>query len=433
MGQTNVLVIGAGLSGMKASLLLADAGVHVYLMEKDSLIGGQTIKFEEVYPNMECATCMVAPVQQEVLHHKNIDLLLLSELEHVEGKAGQFKVKIHKKARYVSLVNCIGCGACYDPCPVSIDNPFEEGLSKQKAISVSCAGAIPNVPAIDPYHCLHLSGKDASCTACKESCMFDAIDFTEKEEKLDLEVGTIIVATGFDLFDVRELSQYGYGKYPNVYSAMEFERLYAQNGPTEGELILRNDRDLKSIAIIHCVGRNEMGYCSAVCCMYSAKFAHFLKHKVPKAQIHEFYTDLCLPGKSHQKFYDETCHIGVNFIHNEDIRVEEQSNNLQIRYKTGNGGEQTVNADMVILSPAMVPKKDTEHLSKILGIGLDKHGFFSTRNDRLSPVTTEKEGVFVIGCAEGPKDIPDSISQSEAAAGRALSILQEMNANMIGN
>jgi len=219
--------------------MLADAGMHVYLMEKDSLIGGQTIKFEEVYPNMECATCMVAPIQQEILHHKNIDLLLLSELESVEGNAGQYKVKIRKKARYVSLVNCIGCGACYEPCPVSLDNAFEEGLSKQKAIAVSCAGAIPNVPAIDPEQCLHLNGKDTACKACQEACMFDAIDFADEDENMDLDVEAVVVATGFDLLDVRNLPQYGYGKFPNVYSAMEFERLYAQNGPTEGELTLR--------------------------------------------------------------------------------------------------------------------------------------------------------------------------------------------------
>jgi len=409
MDHKSILVIGSGVSGTKASLMLADAGVHVYLTEKDSLIGGQTIKFEEVYPNMECATCMVAPIQQEVLHHENIDLFLLSELETVEGKSGQFKVKIRKKARYVSLVNCIGCDACYEPCPVSLDNFFEEGLSKQKAIAVSCAGALPNAPTIDPQYCLHLNGKDASCTACQQACMFDAIDFTEKDENLDLDIAAIVVATGFDLFDVRELSQYGYGKYPNVYSAMEFERLYAQNGPTEGKLILRSDRDLKSIAIIHCVGRNEQGYCSAVCCMYSAKFAHFLKHKVPEAQIHE---------------------TGVNFIHNQDVRVEGQADNLEIKYKDGNGGEHAVNADMVILSPAMIPRKDAENLSQILGIGRDKHGFFSTRNDRLLSVTTEKEGVFVVGCAEGPKDIPDSIVQAEAAAGKILSFLQEATANM---
>jgi len=421
MEESNVLVVGAGVSGMKASLMLAEAGVHVDLIEKDSLIGGQTIKFEEVYPNMECATCMVSPIQQDVLQNGNIDVHLLSEIEHVAGKAGQFKIKIHKKARYVSLVNCIGCGACYEPCPVSVDNTFEEGLCQQKAIAVACAGALPNVPAIDPEHCLRLNGKDKTCKACQEACMFDAIDYTEKDETLDIEAGSILVATGFDLFDVNKLPQYGYGKFPNVYSAMEFERLYAQNGPTQGELTLRKEKDLKAIGIIHCVGRKEMGYCSAVCCMYSAKFAHFLKHKVPEAKIFEFYTDLCIPGKSHQKFYEATREKGVDFIACEDVRVDSQKDNLQILYTDGNGKESTVDADMVILSPAMIPGKDTEQLSKILGIDCDQRGFFNSQNEQLAPVATKKEGIFVIGCAEGPKDIPDSIAQAEASVGITLS------------
>ncbi|NOR11829.1 MAG: NAD(P)-binding protein [Candidatus Aminicenantes bacterium] len=420
MKKQNVLVVGAGLAGMKAALLLANAGVTVYLLEKESLIGGQTIKFEEVYPNMECATCMVSPIQQDVLQNKNIELFLLSELESVEGETGRFKVKISKKARYVSLVNCIGCDACYEPCPVNLDNEFEENLSKKKAISVPCAGALPNVPNIDPENCLRLNGKKKECKACQEACVFDAIDFTEKDETLDLEVGAILVATGFDLFDIETLPQFGYGKFPNVYSAMEFERLYAQNGPTEGELILRKDGDLKSIGIIHCVGRKEQGYCSGVCCMYSAKFAHFLKHKIHEAKIYEFYTDLCIPGKSHQSFYEETRQKGVDFIHNETIRVESQKDRLQITYRDGNGSDSVVPMDMVILSPAMIPGKGTEQLAKTLGINLDKHGFFNTQNERLSPVSTEREGIFVIGCAEGPKDIPDSVLQAEAAVGKIL-------------
>ena len=423
MEKQKVLVIGAGLAGMKASLLLANAGVDVCLVEKESFIGGQTIKFEEVYPNMECATCMVSPIQQDVLQSDKIELHMLSELEKVGGKAGDFEVKIRKKARYVNLVNCIGCGACYEPCPVELDNEFEEGLSKKKAIAVPCAGALPNVPAIDPENCLRLNGKKKDCQACKDACVFDAIDFTDKDEKLDLKVAAILVATGFDVFDESTLPQFGYGKFPNVYSAMEFERLYAQNGPTEGQLILREDRDLKSIGIIHCVGRKEKGYCSAVCCMYSAKFAHFLKHKIPDAKIYEFYTDLCIPGKSHQRFYEETCKKGVDFVHFDDIRIEGQKGGLQINYKDGNGKGNVAQTDMVILSPAMIPGKGAAQLADILGIALDEQGFFATQNEQLSPVTTEKEGIFITGCAEGPKDIPDSIAQAEAAVGKILASL----------
>lgn len=422
MKNQNVLVIGSGVAGMEASLILADAGLKVHLVEKDSLIGGQTIKFEEVYPNMECATCMLAPKQQEVLQHDNITLYLLSEVKKTEGSLGEFKVQIEKKARYVSLINCIGCGACYDPCPVSLDNEFEEGMSQKKAIYVSCPGALPNAPAIDPENCVRLNGKKKDCNACEEACGFDAIDFTEKDETINLDVGAIIVATGFDQFDVNSLPEFGYGKHPNVYTAMEFERLYAQNGPTSGKLTLREDKPIKSAGIIHCMGREEIGYCSGVCCMYSMKFAHFIKDKAPEAKIHEFHTDLCIPGKSHQKFYDGLKNK-IEFTRYEDIEVKGKNGNLEISY-TNNGKKNSIKPDMVILSPAMVPSAGTENLAKILGISQDSMGFFSTQNQNLSPIDSEKEGIFVIGCAEGPKDIPESVSQAEAAAGRVLSFLQ---------
>jgi heterodisulfide reductase subunit A len=402
-------------------LLLARAGSKVHLIEKESMIGGKTIKFEEVYPNMECATCMIAPLQQDVLQNNNIGLYLLSEVQKVEGSAGKFKATIKKRASYISAAECIGCGACYDPCPVSLDNEFEEGLSKKKAIAIPCPGALPNVPAIDPEHCLHLNGKNKECKACQEACVFGAVDFTQKDQTLNLEVGAILVATGFDEFDLKTQDQLGYGKLPNVYTAMEFERLYAQNGPTEGELILRDKGSLKSIGIIHCVGREAQGYCSGVCCMYSVKFSHFLKHKIPDAKINQFYKDLCLPGKSHQKFFEEIQSKGVGFIPYEDIKVEGQNGGMQINYKNENGKQNTFKTDMIILAPAMVPSKGTAHLAKILGVSLDKRGFFATQNEQLSPVTTEKEGIFVTGCAESPKDIPESILQAEAAAGKILS------------
>jgi heterodisulfide reductase subunit A len=422
MKNQNVLVIGSGVAGMEASLILANAGLKVHLVEKDSLIGGQTIKFEEVYPNMECATCMLAPKQQEVLQHDNITLYLLSQVKKTEGSLGEFKAQIEKKARYVSLVNCIGCGECYDPCPVSLDNEFEEGMSQKKAIYVACPGALPNAPAIDPEKCVHLNGKKKDCNACEEACGFDAVDFTEKNETINLDVGAIIVATGFDQFDVSRLPQFGYGKHPNVYTAMEFERLYAQNGPTSGELTLREDIPIKTAGIIHCIGREEKGYCSGVCCMYSMKLAHFIKDKTPDAKIYEFHTDLCIPGKSHQKFY-EGLKEEIDFTRYEDIEVKGKNGNLEISY-TNNGKKNSIKPDMVILSPAMIPSAGTENLAKILGISQDSMGFFSTQDQNLNPIDSEKEGIFVIGCAEGPKDIPESVSQAEAAAGRVLSFLQ---------
>lgn len=425
MKNPNILVIGSGVAGMEASLLLAEAGREVHLIEKDSLIGGQTIKFEEVYPNMECATCMVSPRQQEILQKDSIHLHLLSEVKEVKGSAGDFTITVKKKARYVNLVNCIGCGACYEPCPVGIPNLFEESLGEIKAVGVPCPGALPNVPFIDPEHCLRFNGKKKDCQACQDACMFDAIDYSEQDETLELKVGAILVATGFDMYDLRQLPQYGYGKISNVLSAMEFERLFAANGPTEGEIRLKDGSAPKSIGIIHCAGRAELGYCSAVCCMYSTKFGYFLKHKFHDADVRSFHSDLCVPGKSHQKFIQGALDAGIRFIRFTDIAVEGKNGKPQIRCTRDDGEKETYEADMVIVSPAMIPRKDTESLAGILGIRRDKLGFLASRSENLSPVETDKEGIFVTGCAEGPKDIPESISQAQAAAGKILALLDQ--------
>ena len=322
MNNGDVLVIGAGITGIEASLLLAGAGRKVYLIEKTSYIGGNVIKYEHVFSNMECATCMVAPKQQELLGNEAIELLTLSEVLDVKGSSGNFVVKVRKRARYVDPVNCIGCNTCFDPCPVSLKNEFEEGLGERKAIYIPCAGALPNVPAIDPENCIRFQGKD--CQACKEACMFDAINFDEKDEELELKVGAILVTTGFSAFNPNKISQYGYGKFGDVYTAFEFERMFASNGPTEGKILLRNSQSPKSVAILHCIGRKEKGYCSAVCCMYSLKFIHYLKDKLPEVKIYELYSDLCIPGKSYQKFYEEMKEKGADIIRAKEFKVIEE-------------------------------------------------------------------------------------------------------------
>ena len=425
MSNSDVLVIGAGVAGIEASLLLANAGKKVYLVEKAPLIGGNTIKYEEVFPNMECSTCMIAPKQQEVLQNENIELLTLSTIEQVKGEIGDFTVTVCKKARYVSVVDCIGCGMCFEPCPVSLKNEFEENLSEKKAIFVPCPGSLPNVPAIDPEHCLQLNGKK-TCNACAEACMFGAIDLSDKDEKMELKVGAIIVASGFDTIDPAGFPQYGYGKHPNVYTAMEMERLYASNGPTEGKITLRQgDRTPKSIAIIHCVGREQQGYCSSICCMNSLKMAHYLKDKIHDAEIYDFHSDLCIPGKYNQKFYQDVKEEGINFINSpiEKIDINGNGNGVTVGYMNGKDEKEVVSADMVILSLAMINGKDSANLSKILGIEQDKRGFFLNQS-QLGAVDTNKPGIFIAGCAEGPKDVSGSITQAEAAVGKIMAYFQ---------
>jgi heterodisulfide reductase subunit A len=418
--NTEVLVIGAGIAGIEASLLLANSGAKVHLVEKNSYFGGNVIKFEEVFPNMECATCMIAPKQQELLQNENVELLTLSQVEDVKGSVGDFTVKVRKRARYVDLENCIGCNACFEPCPVEVDNEFEEMLSKRKAIYIPCAGALPNVPSIDTDSCLRFKGQD--CQACQEACMFEAIDYSQQDEERELNVGAILVATGYRPLDVGKTNRYGYGRLNNVYSDVEVERICASNGPTQGQIVLRNGEEPRSVAIIHCVGREEKGYCSSVCCMSSLKISHFLKKKLPKVKTSQIYSDLCIPGRAYQRFYEEVKESGVDFIRATVNEVSESGKGLEIAYRTEDGKEDTLSVDMVILSPALEPETGSSRLAEMLDIPQGDGGFFREREPDLDSVNTSTAGIFVAGCAQSPKDIPDTIAQAEAAVGRILSL-----------
>ena len=252
--------------------------------------------------------------------------------------------------------------------------------------------------------------------------MFEAIDFNQKDEQLELKVGAIVAATGFDIFDSKKTPQYGYETVDDVYTALEFERLYASNGPTEGNIVLKNGDAPKSAAIIHCVGRDEKGYCSSVCCMYSLKFNHYLKSKIPEINISEFYTDLCIPGKSHQKFYEKMKETEVDMIRASEIEVAKQGKGIAVKYSNGNGKKGNLPVDMVILAPAIEPRDDASKLAKILDISLDEYGFFKEENQDVSSVITSNPGVFIAGCVQGPKNIQDSVSQASAAVGKILSL-----------
>lgn len=416
---SDILVVGAGIAGIQASLMLSKAKKNVHLIEKTSYTGGASIKYEEVFSNMECSTCMLAPIQQQLLQDKNITLHTLSTIKGVKGSQGNYIVTIEKKARYVDMVNCIGCNACFDPCPVSVRNEFEEGLNERKAIFVPCAGALPNVPMIDTEHCLRFKNK--KCTACQEACMFEAIDYNQKDETFDIKVGAIIVATGFSLFDTQKTPHYGYGTLDDVYTALEFERLYASNGPTEGTIQLKKGDSPKSAAIIHCVGRKEQGYCSSVCCLYSLKFTHYLTSKLPDIKIYNLYSDLCIPGKSHQKFYEKMKDAGTTLLRADAIKVEKKGKSMEITYTDENNKKTSITVDMVILAPALLPHPDTMGLAKTLDIAVDDHEFFKENDTTSSCVSSSKPGIYIVGCAQGPKNIQDSVTQASAAVGKILS------------
>lgn len=426
--NTDVLVIGAGVSGMEAALMLARAGRRVCLVEKNSFIGGKVTQYEEIFPTHECSSCMLQPKINDVLHHENIDVLLCSEVDDVSGFVGNFTVRIAKKATYVDGTKCVGCGACYEKCPVSMKNAYDYNLRDRKAIDLPFQGALPNVPVLDREHCMRFHGQN--CTICKQACAFDAIDYGGNDEVLERKVGGIIVATGFDLLDLSTLSSFGYGTIPEVYTSLECERILSQNGPTQGKLLMKNAEKPTSLAIIHCVGSRDKGtknYCSSVCCLYAIKFARLALKQLPSVKIYELYADWCVPGKDGQTFLNSLNRLkNLKIISAPlpmDVSIRQGKGRINLSCKDISGKRRRVRVDMVILCPAMIPAIGTERLSEILSLDRGAEGFFAEGHATLDPVSTCIEGIFIAGCAQGPKDIQGSVAQGAAAAGRLLSML----------
>jgi heterodisulfide reductase subunit A len=424
--QPDVLVVGAGMAGISAALTLAQKSRKVYLVEKSPCIGGKVARYEDVFPNLECASCILDPILDEVLHHEGVELLTLAEVKEVLGFYGNFVAKVNKKARFVDTETCLGCGACFDVCPVKVKNEYNEGLDERRAIYVPYAGALPNIAVIDKEHCLRWLGEE--CHACKDACPFGSIDYEEADEIVELKVGGIVLATGFDLFDPGRATQYGYGKIEDVYTSLEFERLVNSTGPTEGKIQLKEGRVPEKIAFVHCVGSRTSRFhehCSAVCCMYLLKFAHQIGEKLPGVSVTAFYSDLCLPGKEGQSFFNRISREpNIKFVRvNEpdSIEITQDSGQALIRYNDVLGESQVMISDMVVLAPAMEGATDAQDVSKVFDVAQDDGGFFVEEQTTVAPVSTTKEGVFIAGCAQGPKDIQSAVAQGQAAAGRILS------------
>jgi heterodisulfide reductase subunit A len=421
------LVIGAGVAGIEAALVLAQKGRQVTLVEAKPHIGGQVLQCDEIFPSMECSSCMLEPKLDEVLHDERIQVLTNAEVESVLGDYGNFIVTVKKKARYVNLETCIGCGACYPACPVEATNDFDEGLSARKAIYVSHSGALPNVPIIDRDICLHFT--EEACTACRDTCPFgddDYINFDDQDERLELTVGAIVLATGATEYDGQSLNRLGHDRFSEVYTGLEFERVMNPNGPTGGELLTQRGDPPSSVVIIHCVGRNEeeLGYCSGVCCMNSLKLARAIRHKHPTVEVTMVHRDWCLPGKEYETFYREVVKSGARFRRYGDpsqVEVVQQGDRLAVKVGSPIFEGRRIDADMVVLSTGMAPPAATAQLAAMLRIPLDDHGFFLEEHGRIAPVSTALEGVFVAGSARGPAGIQTATFGGAAAAGKVLS------------
>ena len=371
----------------------------------------------------------------DVGQHENITLLTYSEVEKVDGYLGNFVVNVRKKARYINEEHCTGCGICIEKCPFKVtDDVFEAGLGKRKLIYRPFPQAVPKYPVIDAENCVYfLRGK---CKACQIFCPTEpnSIDFEQEDELLQVEVGNIVVATGYDLFDVKRIPQYGYGRLANVFTSLEFERMVNAAGPTDGQVVLRDMvTSPKSVAIIHCVGsrdENYHEYCSKVCCMYSLKFAHLIHERLPDADVYNCYIDMRTPGKGYEEFYRRLLKEGTHFIRGKvaDVtdaaRTSEEEGRVIVQVEdTLIGKQRRIPVDMVVLSPAMEARHDSKGLTQLFKMGCDFDGFFTERHPKLDPVATMTEGIYIAGACQGPKDVPDSVSQGAAAAARVAGLI----------
>ena len=434
----DVLVVGGGIAGIQASLDIANGEHKVYLVEREPSIGGHMIQLDRTFPTLDCSECILTPKMSEVGSHPFIELLAYSEVEEVSGSIGNFKVRVRKKARHIDESKCIGCGVCMEKCPWKVDSEFEVGLAKRKAIYIPFAQAIPNLATVDADLCAYIQSGGKKCGACIKFCEAGAITketlLNQTDQIVEFEVGSIIVATGYDVFDPSVMPRYGYGKYDNVITGLEFERITCAAGPTGGRIVLKNGREPESVAIIHCVGSRDQNYheyCSRVCCMYGLKYAHLIK-EFTNAQVYEMYIDMRCFGEGYEEFYKRVSEEGVTFIRGKVAKVtdravtEEEKGKLVVSVvDTVLGSLMRVPVDMVILCTALEVRSDAEQVAKIFTLNRRADGFFLERHVKLDPVATPTDGVFIAGCCEGPKDIPDTVAQASAAAAKVLSLISK--------
>ena len=420
------MVIGGGIAGIQAALDIAAAGVEVVLVEREPSIGGHMSQLSETFPTLDCSQCILTPRMVEVKNHPRITLYSYSEVEKVDGFLGNFEVTIRRKARYVDEEKCTGCGVCCEKCAArKIPSEFERGLGARHGMYIPFPQAVPNVPVIDKEHCLYF--QRGICKVCAKACVAGAIDFEQQDRLVTEKVGAIVAATGYDLAPRSEYGEYGQGRYPDVVDGLQFERLLSASGPTGGKVLRPSDgKEAKSIVFISCVGSRDRAhgreYCSKICCMYTAKHAMLYKHKVHDGRAYVFYMDVRAGGKKYDEFVRRAIEEeGAMYLRGRVSRVYQRGGQLVVRgADTLSGSQIEVEADMVVLATAITAQPDAANIAQKLGIAYDGHGFFSEAHPKLRPVETSRAGVFLAGACQAPKDIPETVAQAGAAAGKVL-------------
>ncbi|MGA2533903.1 MAG: CoB--CoM heterodisulfide reductase iron-sulfur subunit A family protein [Candidatus Aminicenantales bacterium] len=417
------LVIGGGVSGLQAAMDIADHGYEVILVEKNPSIGGKMIQLSETFPTLDCSQCILTPKMVEVSRHPRIKLLTYHEVDSISGFIGNFKVRIKKKPRYVDETLCNLCNECEKVCPQVVPDEFNMGLSFRKAIYMPFPQAIPGTFTLDAEHCLGLN--PVRCGKCKDVCEKKAIDYDMKETIVEEEVGAVVVATGYDLYTMQALGEYGGEKYEDVVNGLEFERILSASGPTGGTIRRPSDGKIpKSVVFVQCSGSRDTEkhnpYCSKICCMYTAKHAMMYRHRVPDGQATVFYIDVRTGGKSFDEFYMRTVEEDkVLYIRGKVSKIFKEGDKLIVwGVDTLTGKKVEVEADMVVLAMAMVKADGVQDLLKKLKIATDIHGFLAEAHPKLRPVESLNAGFYLAGCALGPKDIPETVAQASAAAAK---------------
>jgi len=436
------LVVGGGVAGIQAALEIADGGKHVYLVERTGTIGGHMAQFDKTFPTLDCAACILTPKMVAIGQHEMIDLITYAEVEGVDGTPGDYRVKVRKKARRVDVEACVACHECAAVCPQRVPSEFDNGIAERKAAYMPFPQAVPNAYLIDGDSCTYVQSDGKKCGVCAKKCPKECIDLDQTDEIVELEVGNVILATGYEVYDAHKVERYGYGVFPNVLTALEFERLTNASGPTGGKIVMKTKRfnkkkkadewvfdmeegvEPRSIAIVHCVGSrdaNHNPYCSRVCCMYSLKFAHLVKEKLPSADCYEFYIDMRAFGKGYEEFSERIKDEGVLVVRGRTAKVQEADGAMVLRGEDILG-ERLLETpvDMVILAVGLVPAVGTTELAAVFGLPTDQDGWFNELDYNSDPTATERGGIFVAGLCQGPKDIPDTVAQASAAAAGAL-------------
>jgi heterodisulfide reductase subunit A len=418
----SVLVIGGGIAGIYSALELADKGYEVFMVERTTSIGGHMAQLSKTFPTFDCSACILTPKMVSVSQHPNIKLFTNAEPIAVEGSPGNYQVKIRIKPRYVNLEKCTGCGVCAEKCPVKKPSSFEENLIQEKAIYLPFKQAIPNVYSIDKDYCLYLT--KGICRVCERVCKGEAIDFKQEDEVINLDVGTIIVSTGYDLIDSKAFGQYSYGLHPDIVTSLQFERLMLQGlrRPSNGEVP-------KKVAFILCVGSRSndskgVGYCCKIGCMNAIKHALLLDKSVSGADPWIFYTDVRAHGKGYEEFYAKAREHFTTFIRGRAAEVIPNGDNVIVRAEDTILGEQIEESfDLVVLCPAIIPNTGTKELAEMLGIDLGPDNFFLELHHKLRGIETKREGIYISGCAQGPKDVRETTMESMATASKAATFL----------